>query len=304
MGKMLRPAKLRRWLSRDGQLNIVRKGRVTFSWSDSYHWLLTLSWAKFLTLVCLLYILSNSLFASVYLLGGNCIEKARPGSFGDAFFFSIQTMATIGYGAMYPKTVYANVVVTIEVFLGLVGAAMVTGLAFARFSLPTARVLFSKVAVITPFNGAPTLMFRATNERSSLIVEAQIRVTLIQNQITREGQIMRRFYDLKLLREQTPIFALSWTVMHPIDETSPLYNLTPEILAEEEIELIVTLTGLDEMVSQTIHARHSFTAREILWNMRFVDIFSRAPDGRRLIDYTRFHDVVPVEHEIEEVNKT
>jgi inward rectifier potassium channel len=227
--------------------------------------------------------------------GGDGIENAQPGSFKDAFFFSVQTMASIGYGAMYPRTLYANFLVTIESLVGLLGIAMGSGLMFARFSRPTARVLFSRVAVISRYDGVPTLMFRAANQRRNFIVEAQINVTMVRNEINREGEFMRRFYDLKLVRSHTPIFALSWTVMHPIDETSPLYGATLETLAQTETDIVITLIGLDETVSQNIHTRHSFSDKEILWNMRFVDIFTsdRRQDGRRLIDYTRFHDVVP-----------
>lgn len=203
-------------------------------------------------------------------------------------------MATIGYGALYPRTPYANWVVAIEALFGLLGVAIVTGLAFARFSRPTARVMFSRVAVIAPHNGVLTLMYRTANQRYNQILEAQQRVTLVRNEITAEGNFMRRFYDLQLLRSQTPLFALTWTVMHPLDENSPLYGLTAEMLVSQEVEILVTFTGLDETVSQTIHARHSYIPEEILWNMRFVDILSRTPDGQRFIDYTRFHEVTPL----------
>jgi inward rectifier potassium channel len=279
---------------RVGQFNVVRKGTWRFHWHDLYHLLLTMSWPAFLGLMWVLYAVSNALFALAYLAGGNCIQNARPGSFQDAFFFSVQTMATIGYGGMSPATDYANWVVTVEAMVGLLGVAMVTGLAFARFSRPTARVLFSRVAVIRPYHGVPTLMFRAANLRYNQILEAQMSVTLVRNEISPEGEFMRRFYDLNLVRSRTPIFALSWTVMHVIDETSPLNGATPELLAQQEIEIVVTMTGLDETVSQTVHARHSFIASEILWNMRFVDVLSKRMDGHNSIDYSHFHDVVPM----------
>jgi len=168
---------------------------------------------------------------------------------------------------------------------------MVTGLMFARFSRPTARVLFSRVAVIAPYNGVPTLMMRVANERRNQILEAQIGVSLLRDEVTKEGQFIRRFYDLKLVRSQTRIFSLSWLVMHEIDESSPLYGETLESMIQAQPDIVVTLTGLDETVAQTVHARHYYIAEEILWNMRFVDIFSTKPDGRRLLDLTRFHDV-------------
>jgi inward rectifier potassium channel len=276
------------------RFDVVRTGVSHSHWSDPYHLLLTIGWAQFLALIVLGYIATNTLFAFLYLAGGESIKNARPGSFLDAFFFSVQTMATIGYGAMYPQTDYANFLVSLEALIGLLGVAMATGLMFARFSRPTAKVLFSRVAVITPHNGLPTLMIRVANERRNQILEAQIGLSLLRNEVTSEGHYMRRFYDLKLLRSQTRIFALSWMVMHVIDENSPLYGETAESLEQEETDLIVTLTGIDETVSQTVHARHYYVTDEILWNMRFVDVFTRKPDGRRLLDLTRFHDIVPL----------
>lgn len=267
---------------------------VSHLWRDLYHLFLTISWPRFLVLIVLLYIAVNALFALAYMAGGNCLENARPGSFLDAFFFSVDTIATVGYGSVYPRTLYANTIVTMEVLIGLLGFAIVTGLMFAKFSRPTAKVLFSRVAVVAPFNGMTTLMFRAANERRNQILEAQMQMNLVRNEVTAEGQPIRRFYDLKLVRNRTPIFSLTWTVMHIIDETSPLYEATKDSLAKEEAEIVVTLIGLDETVSQIIHTRHSFTIEEILWNMRFVDILSRTSDGRVLINYDRFHDVIPL----------
>jgi inward rectifier potassium channel len=286
-----------RLVNRKGQftLGVVKLGVPRLHFADLYHRLLTLSWPQFFMLICLSYVLTNSLFALAYLAGGDCIANARPGSFKDAFYFSVQTMATIGYGAMYPRTEYANTIVAIEAFFGLWGVAMVTGLAFSRFSRATARVIFSRVAIIAPFNGVPTLMYRAGNQRFNQILEAQQRATLIRDEVTSEGEYMRRFYDLQLMRSQSPIFALTWTVMHTIDENSPLYQLTAKDLLEQQAEIVVTLTGIDDTVSQTIHARHSFVASEIVWNMRFVDIILKSPDGGRVVDYTQFHDVKPVE---------
>jgi len=277
------------------RFDIIRKGVSHSNWRDPYHLILTIDWPGFFGLTVASYVATNALFALLYLAGGDSIKNARPGSFLDAFSFSVQTMATIGYGAMYPQTDYANILVSIEALVGLMGVAMVTGLMFARFSRPTARVLFSNVAVITPHNGVPTLIFRTANERRNQILEAQIGVSLLRNEVTTEGESMRRFYDLKLVRNQTRNFSLSWTVMHQIDESSPLYGETAESLIEAEMDIVVTLTGLDETVSQTIHARHYYLSEEVLWNMRFVDIFYTKPDGRRVIDYNRFHDVTPLE---------
>ncbi|MEP0777398.1 ion channel [Microcoleus sp. ZQ-A2] len=276
------------------RFDVKRIGVSHSRWHDPYHLLLRIDWPQFFLLTAIFYIVTNALFALLYLAGGDCIKNARPGSFLDAFFFSVQTMATIGYGAMYPQTDYANLLVSIEALVGLLGVAMATGLMFARFSRPTARVLFSRVAVITPHNGLPTLMLRVANERRNQILEAQIGLSLLRDEVTMEGLSIRRFYDLKLLRSQTRTFALSWIVMHVIDEDSPLYGATPESLEEVQTDIVVTLTGIDETVSQTVHARHYYITDEILWNMRFVDIFSKKPDGRRVLDFNRFHDVTPL----------
>jgi inward rectifier potassium channel len=285
-----------RMINRDGGFNVIRKGLSYSRWRyDLYHVLITLSWAKFIAIVSLGYLIANILFAWAYLLGGDGIENARSGNFFDAFFFSVQTMASIGYGAMYPKTPYANLLVTIEALFGLLGLAMASGIMFARFSLPKARVIFSRVALISLHNGLPTLMFRVANKRQNWILEAQVRVSLVKSEFTKEGDFMRRFYDIPLVRSQSPLFALSWLVMHQINEESPLFGVTAEEMIESEMEIVVTLTGIDETVSQPIHARHSFIAEEIAWNMRFVDILSKASDGRRCIDYSRFHDVVPLD---------
>jgi len=277
-----------------GRYEIVRKGISHSHWRDPYHLLLTLSWPKFLAVTVASYVVSNALFALLYLAQADSIKNAHPGSFLDAFFFSVQTMATIGYGAMYPQTDYANLLVSLEALVGLLGVAMATGLMFARFSRPTAKVLFSRVAVIAPHNGLPTLMLRVANERRNQILEAQIGLSFVRDEVTLEGHFIRRFYDLKLVRSQTRIFALSWMVMHVIDENSPLYGETLESLAQANADIVATLTGIDETVSQTVHARRYYLTEEILWNMRFVDIFLKKPHGRRLLDLTRFHEIEPV----------
>ena len=283
-------------MNRDGGFNVVRKGVPKFYWGDFYHLLLTLSWPKFLALVGIAYVVINVVFALAYLATGDGIEHARHGNFLDTFFFSVQTMATIGYGEMHPQSFSANVLVAIEALLGLLGVAMATGLMFARFSIGKARVLFSRVAVITPYNDMPTLMFRVANERENWILEAQIHLTLVRSEISKEGYEMRRFYDLPLVRSHSPLFSLSWTVMHTIDESSALYGVSAAEIAQDNMELLMIFTGLDETLSQTIHARHSFISGEILWNMQFVDILSRTQDGRRCIDYSHFHDVIPLKN--------
>ncbi|HEV2551337.1 MAG TPA: ion channel [Stellaceae bacterium] len=262
--------------------------------ADLYHRLLTIPWPGFFAAIAIAYGLFNIVFGMLYALQPGAVANAHPGSFGDAFFFSVQTMATIGYGDMHPATFYANAVVTVEVLLGMTGLALATGLMFARFSRPTARVIFSRKAVIAPYNGAPTLMFRAANQRRNQILEAQISVAMLRNEVTAEGKVMRRFYDLALARSRTPMFSLTWTVMHELDEKSPFYRCTSQSLEASEAEIVITLIGIDETFAQTIHARHTYGGADIVWNHRFADILSRLEDGTRVIDYRRFDELVPI----------
>jgi len=261
---------------------------------DIYHSVLTASWVRFFAVVALLFGIFNLVFAGLYLLDGHAVANARRGSFADAFFFSVQTMATIGYGQLYPQTLYGNLVVTLEVLLGMSALALMTGVIFARFSRPTALVMFSAVATIAPYDGVPTLMFRAANQRRNQILEAQVSVAVLRDERTREGGQMRRFHDLSLARSRTPAFGLTWMVMHPINKESPLHGATPESLAAENAEIVVTLTGIDGTFAQSIYARHSYVAEEILWNRRFADVLGQLDDGTRVIDYRRFHEVIEI----------
>ncbi len=280
---------------KDGNHQIMGMGAWYSYWRDPYHLLLTIPWCGFLVLIVLIYLATNTIFALAYLAGGDCVTNARPGSFLDLFFFSVQTLASIGYGAMYPKTTYANIIVTIEAIAGLMAIALMTGLAFARFSRPTARVLFSNVAVITPHEGMPTLMFRSANQRRNLILEAQMRVHLMRDDVTAEGLFIRRIYDLQLLRHQSPGFTLSWLAIHVIDESSPLYGMTAESLIQTNTTIVVSLSGLDETVAQVVYAHHNYSPSKILWNYRFVDIIHHTSDGNRYIDYSHFHDALPLD---------
>ena len=262
--------------------------------ADLYHRLLTVPWPGFFAAIAVAYGLFNLIFATLYLLQPGAVANAHPGSFADAFFFSVQTMATIGYGDMHPATLYANVVVSVEVLLGLTGFALGTSLMFARLSRPTARVIFSRKAVIVPNNGVPTLMFRAANQRRNQILEAHITVAVLRDEVSGEGVIMRRFYDLAVARSHTPMFSLTWMVMHEIDEKSPFFRCTPQSLAATDLQVVITLSGIDETFAQTIHTRHSYGAADIVWDHRFADILSQLEDGTRVIDYRRFDDVVPI----------
>ena len=262
---------------------------------DLYHNLLILPWPIFLVVLAFVYLGLNIFFALLYLLDGDAIANARPGAFADAFFFSVETLSTISYGQMSPATLYGHIVMTGEALVGLMLIAVAAGLMFARFSRPTARVLFSKVAVIAPHDGVPTLTLRLANVRRNQILEAQVSVTLVRDERTAEGEWMRRFYDLRLARHRSPIFAMTFTVMHEIDPTSPLSKATPSSLAAESAEIVVTVIGIDEVTVQPVYARASYLAHEVLWNRRFVDVFTQTEAGRLAIDYRLFHDTEPIE---------
>jgi inward rectifier potassium channel len=259
---------------------------------DLYHRILTMSWPRFLVSGLATYVLANFIFAALYLLQPGSINNAAPGSFADHFFFSVETIATIGYGVMSPATLYGNLVMTLESSVGILFAALTTGLIFARFSRPTSRVIFSRVAVVGPHNGKPTLTIRLANQRRNQMLAAEVGMTLVRDELTEEGVLLRRFHDLRLVRDRSPIFAMTFPVMHEIDETSPLFGTTAEHLVAINAELVVTSSGIDETLVQPVHARTSYLPHEILWGHRFADIMGYTEDGRRAIDYTRFHDTV------------
>lgn len=289
-------------MARDGRVvrsfgagrQVISVGLRRALWRDAYATLLSMSWPRFFGLLVVGYLAVNSAFAAAYASLGPAIDNARPGSFVDAFFFSVQTLATIGYGKMAPATTAANVLVSVEALLGMVGLTVTTGVVFARFARPTARVLFSRVAVIRPWEGVPSLMFRMANERGSQIAEARLKVTFLRDATTAEGERVRRVHDLLLLRSESAVFTLTWTVVHPITSGSPLFGETEESLRDQRADIVVSLTGLDDGLSQTVHARHAYAAEAIRWNAKLVDILHAAPDGTRVLDYRRFHDAEPL----------
>jgi len=291
-----RPGALGSMLSRGGiDVNTVGARRAPIG--DAYYNLLHESWGVLLLQFVVAFIGFNLLFALLYWLDADGLtvqgETAGVPRFWRDFFFSVHTFATIGYGNVYPATMYANVVVVVEAMVGTLGFALVTGLAFARFARPTARVLFSNVAIVRPFEGVPTLMLRAVNQRHNLILEATARVSLLRETREEDGTTMRRFFDLALVRNANPVFALSWTVMHQITPASPLYGLSAAEIEQQNDEIIIIIAGTDEAMAQTIYARSAYEAHDIRWNMRFVDILG-IRDGRRTLDYRRFHDVEPL----------
>lgn len=270
----------------------IVRGQDGTRWKDFYHGVLTMPWSVFFLALAGFFIGLNALFAAFYVVDPYGIANARPGSYWDAFLFSVQTIGSIN-STMIARSNYANIVVSTEAFVGIVNMALVTGVVFARFSRPFARIVFSNVAVIAPFERVPTLMFRAANQRGNLILDATASVSLTREVTTAEGITMRRFEELKLTRGRSPLFALSWTVMHRIDETSPLYGLDIDALYDQQMEIVILLSGTDETLSQMIYARHAYTADDIQFGRRFVDVLNRHATGRIEVNLHRFHDTEP-----------
>jgi inward rectifier potassium channel len=280
--------------AKNGHLEIENSGKWYTYWREPYRLMLVVPWFLFLGIIALFYILVNVFFACIYIMGDH-IANARSGDFFDAYFFSVQTFASIGYGAMYPKTFIGNLIVSFEAIVGLVSIALLTGISFARFSRPTARIMFSKFAVISSYNGQSTLMVRCANARGNQVLEAQVRLTLLRDEITMEGNPIRRVYDLKLLRDRTYSFSLGWTIFHPTDDSSPLFNLNSNDLQQQNTTLIITINGHDETVAQTVHDRHDYHAGDVIFNYRFVDMITFLPNGDRIIDYSKIHKIEAIE---------
>lgn len=279
----------------EDQFTIYKTGHRKIKLGDLYIRLLAASWKQLFFLFVASFLSINCIFGIIYFYIADGIENARLGSFRDGFFFSVQTLSTIGYGKMVPISLAANIVTTCEVMVGIIFIAVVTGLVFSKFSRPTARVMFSNVAVIDIMDGVPHLVLRVANERSNRIVDARIQVHLLRKETSAEGHTMRRFYDLALSRDKMPILQLSWTVMHSMDIGSPLFGLTLDTLKEWDAEFIVSLSGFDETFSQTIHARHSYIADDIVFDATFVDIIKRSEaENAIFVDLSKIHDVRPL----------
>jgi inward rectifier potassium channel len=259
---------------------------------DFYHALLRMPWRWAIATIAAVYLAANVLFALGYLETGGVVHAAA-GSFADAFFFSVQTMGTIGYGTMYPASLAANLLVVSESLVGLTLTALATGLVFAKFSRSTARMVFSRQVVICPVDGVPTLAFRLGNERGNQIVDAQIRVALVRTERPAEGGEFYRTIDLTLTRDRALSLARSWTVHHRIEAGSPLHGLTPADVQAQEIELQVLVVGLDDITMQIVHAGHRYQGHEIRWGARLADVISWPTPGELLLDLRRFHEVEP-----------
>ena len=288
-----------RLLNPDGSFNVARRGLGYFASLSIYHTLLRTTWPRFLAMLAGGYLAVNAIFALLYMAcGTGALADAGTGlgsAFLRAFFFSVETLATIGYGNIMPVGILPNLVVVAEALVGVLGFALATGLLFARFSRPTARIVFSQRAVIAPYRGRRAFMLRIANARRSEIIELEAKLVLTMFE-DGEGGRTRTFHALPLERQRVAFFPLAWTIVHPIDATSPLAGLDEAQLLAREPEFLVLLTGIEETFSQTVHARSSYRAPEVVWGARFADVFNRqAADGDLTIDMARLHDYVAAE---------
>jgi inward rectifier potassium channel len=278
-----------------GQRQVVTEGIEPAVLQDLFHFFMTVTWVQLFGTFAAFFLTFDLLFGWIYHLVPGCIANLNPPGFAGAFFFSVETLATVGYGDMHPQNLYGHVVAMIEIFIGLMSLALITGIMFARFSRPKARFLFARSAVVRPIEGKNTLMFRAANERQNVVQEASARLRMLRDEVTREGFRIRRITDLPLLRSEHPMFVISWTIMHVIDDSSPLKGLSEESLRESAAVFVLSVTGTDETTGQVLMARAEYQSSDVRWNEAFRDILEVGEDGSLHVDYARFHDVEPLE---------
>lgn len=287
------PASRTRVLEFGGREVIVAEGQRLGFLADISHRCMTASWPSFIGGAVLVFIVFNAIFAVFYWLGNQPISNVPAGDYIDYVYFSIETLSTAGYGDMHPQTHYGHFIAAVELFTGIFSMSVMTGLIFSRFARPNARLLFAQHPVVSNHEGTPTLMIRLVNERHNIIGNATAKLWLLRNELSMEGRTFRRFYQLPLVKHEHPALALSWTLYHPIDETSLLYGLTADDLEASDVALVVVVSGYDVVAAQTVHARWTYNHDDILFGHRYADILGTAEDGRIKIDYGRFHETVP-----------
>jgi inward rectifier potassium channel len=288
-----------RFLNKDGSFNVLRTGLPFFRSLSLYHYLITIPWSRFQLLLVGVYLAINLVFATGYMLCGTdgftgIIANTMTERFLESFFFSVETFSTIGYGRVSPVSLVANLLMTVEAVVGLLGVALATGIIFARFSRPQAKILFSHQALIAPFRGGWSFQFRMVNERTNQLINLSVAVTFSRMEDSDDKKV-RRYYKLPLERDFVNFFPAHWTVVHPIDEASPLYGLTEIDLNKSDAEFFIMLTGTDDVFSQTVHARTSYKHNEIIWGAKFSDIFHTYEDNIIGIDAGKLHSYEVVE---------
>jgi inward rectifier potassium channel len=277
---------------RFGNREIITEGLHLSFWADISHRCMTASWPAFIGGAALVFVAFNAVFAFFYWIGNHPISNVPGGAYIDYLYFSIETLSTAGYGDMHPDTHYGHFIATIELFTGIFSMSLMTGLIFARFSRPNARLLFADSPVIFNHDGKPTLMLRLANERHNIISNATAKLWLFRTIVSKEGERLRRFHELSLTQNQNPGLALSWTLYHVLDEKSPLYGLNSDDLAALKTSLAVVVSGYDVVAAQTVHAQKIYEHSDIRFGHRYVDILSTSDDGRLRVDYGRFHETM------------
>src|SRR5271170_748364 len=282
----------RRRLVKFGAREIITEGGIAQPiFHDLFHHFMTVGWPRLFATLAAFFLGFDLLFGFLYHLVPGCVANLSPPGFAGDFFFSVETLATVGYGEMHPQTFYGHFIAMIEIFVGLMSLALITGLMFARFSRPRARFLFTKNAVVRPIAGRPTLIFRAANERQNVVQDASARLRMLRDEVTEEGYHIRRIIDLALVRSQHPMFILGWTIMHVIDDNSPLSAETAETLRSSKATFVLSLSGTDENTGQVLIARAEYGNEDIRWNATFHDFLEEGPDGKLHLDFSKFHDV-------------
>jgi inward rectifier potassium channel len=287
---------LRRILASGGQFNVRRRGAT---WRDvhPYLFMINLSWPVFAAVIFAGYVIANLVFAFVYLaIGIDHLQGADTSTalsrFLSAFFFSAQTFTTVGYGRISPDGLLSNLVAAFQALLGLMAFAVATGLLFGRFSRPVARLAFSRQMVVAPYQGGTSLQFRIANRRSNNLMEIEAQVLMMTVEPSDRG-LLRRYKSLTLERNSVQFLPLTWTIVHPIDETSPLWGLTVDHLARQQAEFLILIKAYDDTFFQTVHVRHSYRYEEVTWGVRFVPAFVADTRGEMVLDLKRLSDTVP-----------
>ena len=282
-----------RHLLRIGPREIETRGLTDGFWTDLYHRAMTVHWPVFFGTAAAIFVILNAVFAFLYWLGHEPIANVAKNDPLGLFYFSVETLATVGYGDMHPQTHYGHFIATVEIFTGMSFLAVMTGLIFARFSRPRARFIFAEHPVVTVHQGQPTLTIRIANERNNAISQATARLWMLRVETTVEGVEYRRYYELLLDRREHPMFMLTWSIFHVIDETSPLYRMTPVDLAAADATFTLNVSGVDDNSAQYLYARKIYNHQDIRWNYRYRDITSVSKQGRLVIDYSVFHEITP-----------
>jgi inward rectifier potassium channel len=277
-----------------GEREFLTEGLRPAVFQDLFHFFMTISWPRLFATIAVFFLGFDVLFGYLYYLVPGSIANLNPPGFAGAFFFSVETLATVGYGEMHPQTLYGHVISMIEIFVGLMTLALITGLMFARFSRPRARFLFATNAVVRPIDGKLTLMFRVANARQNIIQEASAQLRMVCDEVTVEGFRIRRITDVSLVRAHHPVFTLGWNIMHIIDDGSPLKGKSPDSLHAAATLFILSLSGTDVTTGQVLMARNEYPSTAILWNQSFRDVLDVDDDGTLRFDYRKFNEVEPL----------